>query len=113
MINSKKQQNDLYEKRRIQGNINFFTGQISHNLSECILRFNNREYYRVPNGQDWKYRAVHTDPWTGTKKYSPWKYLEIKSSTTAPMSKLQKKTQLDHKYNYIKKVIHPYLGVIK
>lgn len=77
-------------------------GEVAQQYYEINAAYHGKEIERKPHGQDYveRTRSVRTGRVTKTTR------VEIKSSETAPLSKLQKKTKLN-KTNYKVKIIKP------
>jgi hypothetical protein len=83
------------QKKRAQLAQNQETGLQKQRIDEIKYKMAGYEVKRVRTGYD--FDATRTNPFTGRKEHLK---VESKSSTTAPMRKLQKKTQKKHKRNY-------------
>lgn len=83
-------------KKRITLNTNKFKGKLAENSFEFHERVKGNDVKRAPHGRD--FIVTHRDPFTG--KYLGTTHDEIKSSSTAPLSDLQKaeKKRLGSRY---------------
>ncbi len=77
------------DKKRLVLNQNKFRGKMAEDSSIVRSRFRGNEVQKTGRGSDYRERSVN--PFTGQK--GSWKYVEVKSSPTAPVSNLQKKTK--------------------
>lgn len=70
-------------------NNNKMNGKLAESNYAMSRRFEGYEVIRTGRGSDYKERKVD---WL-TRQKGPWTHVEVKSSRTAPLSKLQKKTE--------------------
>ena len=70
-------------------------GKFTENLVVLSEQVSGKKVVKTGRGHDIK--TIDTNPWTGKKKIA---YIEIKSSRSAPLSKLQKKTKKKMKDRY-------------
>ena len=72
-------------------------GKMREAMYEMGARASGKEVIRTGRGHDYKERE--RDPWTGKVKKT--RYVEVKSSRKAPVSKLQKKMKKKYKGRYV------------
>lgn len=91
------------ERKRTVLEENKQRGRMQEAIFEMGERAMGNEVIRTGKGHDYKVRK--RDPWTGKVKSTH--YVEVKSSSKAPVSKLQKKTKKKLQGRY--KVVRPSL----